>query len=429
MNPLRILILSVSTNLPCFLLCCLPLLPKLKCKRKTLYLIIAANVLGISLYYILREYFFPQYRWVDTVTILFFYVIYIYQYWKCFDVDLSKLIYVFLIVQAYSNILNIASKYLSVTLFPAEATMYAAPSYNMFILIFLTVSYPFMFYLLKYKMRPALDELSSRSFWQLCITPVLFFVIHMIYVNLFSRSNYQDKEMIAIYILIIIVGIIIYIVSLSTALDATKAARLKSEIESLQLQMEFQAQNYAQLIESIETSKKVQHDMRHHLAVINAYIENDEKQVLKDYLEQYMKQLPSDIDTPICSNYAVDAVVRHYLAALKDVEVDIDIKLRFTGVEGISDAVLCILFGNLIENSVNSILRQKSDHKFIHAECSVIADKFMIMVDNSCDEHELKKQGIGQRSIIAVAEAYQGTARFELKDHVYRNSVMLKLKG
>lgn len=429
MNPLRILILSVSTNLPCFLLCCLPLLPKLRFKRKTLYFIIVLNALGISLYYILREYFFPQYRSADTVTILIFYVIYIYQYWKCFDVDLSKLLYIFLIVQAFSNILNIAAKFLSVNLFPEEATMYAAPSYNMFLLIFLAVSYPFMYYLLKYKLRPALDELSSRSFWQLCITPVLFFVIHMIYVNMFSRSNYQDKEMIAIYILIVIVGTIIYIVSMSTALDATKAARLKSEMESLQHQMELQAQNYARLIESIETSKKVQHDMRHHLAVINAYIDRDEKQALRNYLEQYKKQLPSEADTPICSNYAVDAVIRHHLAALKGSKVDIDIKLRFTGVKGISDADLCILFGNLIENAVNSILCQKSDHKFIHAECSVIADKFMILVDNSCDEHELKKQGIGQRSIIAVAEAYEGTARFELKDHVYRNSVMLKLKG
>lgn len=428
MHIFRTFVLAIASNAPCFLLCCLPIMPKLRIKPKTLYVIIALNAMAISTYYIVRETFFWQYRWLDTEIILLFYVAYIYQYKKCFDVDFSKLLYIFLIVQAFSNILNIAAKYLSIIFYPEEAMVFVAPSYMVFLLILLVISYPFVFYLLKYKLKDALDELSSRSFRKLCITPILFFVIHMIYVNIFSQSEYQDTDMIAIYILIVIVGAIIYVVSLSTALDETKAARLKSDMESLQHQMELQAQNYAQLIESIETTKKVQHDMRHHLAVIRAYVDQDDKESLEAYLEQYTMQMPKDNESPICSNYVVDAVVRHHLSALKGMDVDIDIKLRFDGVHGISDADLCILFGNLLENAVNSILRQKSGNKFIHAECSVIADKFMILVDNSCDEHKLKKQGIGQRSVIAVAKAYEGTARFELSDHVYRNSVMLKLK-
>lgn len=427
-DSIRIVVSSFILNSPFYLLCCIPFLPKLRIKRKSLVILIILNVLGISAYYMLREYFFPQYRSIDSIIILLFYMFYMYEYKRCFDTDISKLAYVFLIVQAYSNILNIASKYVSAHFFPAEATVYAAFSYSIFLLIFTLFSYPFVYHLLKTKLQNALDMLPSRSFWQLCITPILFFAINMVYVNIFARSNFQDGEMFIIYILILIVGSIIYIVSLNTALDVTEATRLQSDMEFLQRQMALQAENYAHLIESIETTKKAQHDLRHHMAVIGAYVEQDDKSQLEKYLQQYARQLPKDNEIPICSNYAVDVVVRHHLAALKDVDVKLDIKLLFTDVRGISDADLCILFGNLIENSVNSILKQQSGKKFIHAECSVVADKFMIFVDNSCDQHHMQKHGIGQHSIIAVANAYQGSARFELKDNVYRNSVILKLK-
>lgn len=427
-DSIRIVISSFILNSPFYLLCCIPFLPKLRIKRKSLYTVIVLNVLGISAYYMVREYLFPQYRAMDTIVILFFYAFYMYEYKKCFDTDISKLAYVFLIVQAYSNIINIASKYLSAHFFPEEATIYAAPSYTLFLFAFTLLSYPFVYYLLKNKLQNALDELPSRSFWQLCITPILFFVINMIYVNIFARSNFQDGEMFVIYILILFAGSIIYIVSLNTALDAAEAAKLQSDMEFLQRQMALQAENYTHLIESIETTKKAQHDLRHHMAVIGAYVEQDDKAQLEKYLEQYARQLPKENDIPICSNYAVDAVVRHHLSALKNIDVKLDIKLRFTDVHGISDADLCILFGNLIENSVNSIVKQQAGKKFIHAECSVMADKFMIVVDNSCDQHHMQKHGIGQHSIMAVAKAYQGSARFELKDNVYRNSVILKLK-
>lgn len=428
-DSMRIVIATFVLNSPFYLLCCLPFLPKLLIKRKSLYILIILNVVGLSAYYMLREHFFPQYRWLDTVIIFVFYAFYMYEYRKCFDTDVSKLVYVFLIIQAYSNIINIASKFLSVNFFPQEATVYAAPSYTVSLFILTSISYPFMFYLLKNKLQMALEELSSKSFWQLCITPIVFFAINMIYVNIFARSNFQDVEMFVIYILILIAGCIIYIVSLNTALDATKAARMKSDMNSLQRQMELQAESYAHLIESIEATKKAQHDLRHHMAVIGAYVEQDDKSQLEIYLDQYRKQLPAENDSSLCSNYVVDAVVRHHLRVLKDMDVDIDMKLRFSDVRGISDADLCILFGNLIENSVNSIRKQQSGKKFIHAECTVIADKFMILVDNSCDQHHMKKHGIGQRSIMAVAKSYDGTTRFELKDNVYRSSVMLKLKG
>ena len=424
---LRILISSFILNSPLFFLCSIPFLPKLKIKRKSLYILILLNAFVISLYYLCREYFFPQYRSLDTFIMIAFYAFYMYEYKICFDVELSKLVYVLLIIQAYSNLINIASKYISVHFFPEEATIFAAPAYLLMIALLSGTSYPLLYYLLKNKLQEALDELPSRSFWQLCITPVLFFFINMIYLNLFAGSGFQDGQMFAIYILILIAGAIIYIISFCTALDTAKAARLKSDMESLQKQMELQAQSYAHLVESIEITKKTHHDIRHHIAVISAYVEQDDKLQLKKYLEQYMQQLPKENDGPICSNYAVDAVVRYHLSALKDIYVDVDIRLRFQGVQGISDADLCILFGNLIENSVNSVMKQKTKKKFIHAESSVMGDKFMILVDNSCDEHVMQKQGIGQRSIIAVAKAYQGTARFELKDNVYRNSIMLKL--
>lgn len=72
----------------------------------------------------------------------------------------------------------------------------------------------------------------------------------------------------------------------------------------------------------------------------------------------------------------------------------------------------------------NSVAGQKDGIKFITSRCSLSGSKLILTVDNSTDSGTAAV-GIGQQSVRAVAEKYQGGVRFDRKGSVYKSSVLL----
>lgn len=423
-DTIRIFVSGFLLNAPYYLLCCIPFYSKLRVKRHTLFTLIIATSVLVAIYYVLRNILYPYARWMDTFAVIIFYLAYFVQYMFCFRLSPPKLLYVFLVVQAYANMINIMAKYIDSHFFTKDSALFASWPYTLLQLGILFVTYPFLFRLLRKHLSVAYDDLSDKSFWQLCITPALFFLVNMIYTSVFVRYAFADFQILFVYLLVLVTGFITYFVTLRTALDAAKGARLAAENKNMEHQLALQAQGYLQLTQNIEQTRAARHDLRHHLAVMAAYIEQGDRDSLAEYLENYRISLPEDTIAPICGNYAVDTIVRHYLTGARESGAELDVKIMLPRNMGIPDTDLCIVFGNLFENAAISVARQKSGKKFITSRCSLTGSKLVLTIDNSADSGT-KAGGIGQQSVRAVAEKYQGGVRFEQKGSVYKSSVLL----
>lgn len=95
---------------------------------------IATTTLCVAAYYSLRAYFLPDMQWLDSIVIVIFYIIYMAEYIMSFRISLPKLLYIFMVVQAYSNIINVTAKYINVKIFPEHAEVIAAVPYSCIIL-------------------------------------------------------------------------------------------------------------------------------------------------------------------------------------------------------------------------------------------------------------------------------------------------------
>ena len=423
-DTIRIFVSGFLLNAPYYLLCCVPFYSKLRVKKHTLFTLITATTVLVAVYYVLRNILYPDARWMDTFAVVIFYLAYFAQYMFCFRLSPPKLLYVFLVVQAYANMVNITAKYIDSRFFTKDKALFASWPYTLLQLSILFISYPFLFRLLRKHLSVAYDDLSDKSFWQLCITPALFFLVNMLYTSVFIRYAFADFQILFIYLLVLVTGFITYFVTLRTALDAAKGARLAAENKNMEPQLSLQAQGYRQLTQNIEQTRAARHDLRHHLAVMAAYVEQGDRDSLAEYLENYRVSLPEDTSVPICGNYAVDTIVRHYLAGAQESGAELDIKITLPMNIGIPDTDLCIVFGNLFENAANSVAGQKDGIKFITSRCSLTGSKLVLTVDNSTDCGTMAG-GIGQQSVRAVAEKYQGGVRFERKGLVYKSSVLL----
>jgi sensor histidine kinase YesM len=104
----------------------------------------------------------------------------------------------------------------------------------------------------------------------------------------------------------------------------------------------------------------------------------------------------------------------------------------------VSDADLCIVFGNCVENAIEACQRAGGE-RFIRIKSIIIGDMLAVTIDNSFDgilnqnnnTYQSRKhngEGIGISSVKAVARKYGGDAKFESKANVFQASVILRVK-
>lgn len=425
LDAFRIFFFSFILNAPFYILCSLPFLSKLRVKRSVLFTMIILTTMLVALYYTLRNYFLPGQRGIDSIVVVFFYIIYMFEYLKAFDISFPKLFYIFLVVHAYSNILNITAKYLDVVIFLTPADIFSAWGYGFIYLLLIAITYPILYLFFKNRINDFIDSISDKQYWLLCITPILFFIINLVFSPVFIKYAFNDLLIFIIYLLILISGLIIYFVTILTSVNAASNARLESEMQNIEKQLKIQGQSYLKLRNNIEETRAARHDLRHHLAVMNGYIENNDREGLKEYLDSYIKILPSENEVPYCENYAINLLIKHYLSYLNNQDVVLDIEVSLPHKINISDSDLSIVFGNILENAVHGITNQSEGEKFLTLHCKRYHGKLVLTLDNSCDYRKIKKSGIGQQSVLAVAKKYHGTAKFESDGNVYKSSVIL----
>ncbi|MCI8442802.1 MAG: GHKL domain-containing protein [Provencibacterium sp.] len=214
-------------------------------------------------------------------------------------------------------------------------------------------------------------------------------------------------------------------------------ARLSYEIFLMEKQVEVQNRRYRLLSETSEQIRQQRHDLRHHIAVIQDFLENGETGELFSYLDTLSEKIPEEREQRLCENSAVNAVAVYYRqAALKAGIADCSIRLDIPEDIGrVPASELCVIIGNLLENATAAC---KGTEKPFIRMCSRTADGILtIALDNRFsfvkrgpDGSFLSSKpggGIGLASIRSVAEKYGGGCRFEAKDGVFASSVYLRL--
>jgi len=215
--------------------------------------------------------------------------------------------------------------------------------------------------------------------------------------------------------------------------------KLDFELSLMETQIEEQKKRQQVLLQNAEAVRLQRHDLRHQLAVIKSYSEEDNNGKLTEYLDTLIAQIPSEQKTIYCENPAVNAIVSHYAAIAEKNGIDCSIHLTVPEhLEQIADSSLCVIFGNLFENAIEACTRMTEGQKFIRLNSRLQYETLAITMDNSFNGTFEKQNdkllsskhadfGIGTSSIAAVAKQHGGAARFEADGFVFMSSVYVRL--
>lgn len=266
-------------------------------------------------------------------------------------------------------------------------------------------------------------------------------VLALIFTNSYLKSSVDSVFFLFCRISLLVCVFAIYYVLLQSleGLEQQAALRQRLIFESRLLEAQITEQKkYNQLMaEHAEEVRRQRHDLRHQPTAIRGLAGKDNPQ-LRTYIDSLLDAIPTAPQT-YCANQAVNAIVSRCAGIFKERGVDFTARLAVPAdTEQVSDAELCVIFGNLMENAVEACFRMTEGVKFVRLNSSLEHGILTITMDNSFDGQVKQEEGrfrsskrddfgVGLTSIQAVAKAHHGDARFEMDGQTFYSSVYLSV--
>lgn len=211
-----------------------------------------------------------------------------------------------------------------------------------------------------------------------------------------------------------------------------KEKEYQKENQLMKLNHRLLERNMELMEESVNESRRIRHDARHHNAVMAEYARLGQNEELLRYLKEYEREMDGDTQEAICANIAVNNILAAYTrkAEREQIKVTLDVELgRNLTIPSID---LVTILANAYENAIYGCIEVKKQSKerecFIRLMLKRKKNKLVILCSNTCRmETELQNGqpkpeftgGIGVLSIIKTAENFGGEYDFKNDNGVF----------
>ena len=386
--------------------------------------------------------YIPSYSlfWYPTVYVYFiFYLISLSIAFIlcCFAIKIGRfqLLYIFLILLSYDLIYSLIVSIIGTTEFivyfpfPVHLSSLLSAILNLIVLI---VAIPVIIVFMHMAVKPVI-AVNTPAWKYMWIFPAFSYLI--LRTNDYLYSDLISLRYLIALSLIFTVSLLVFYFSMRMIMQIDKNAKLTQSVAMTGQQLILMDEHYTTIQTHIAETKRAEHDMRHHLSVIQSYISTGDIKSLSDYLNKYLESLPGNKDITFCDNFAVNSVLQYYILMAKKESIEVDVQLEVPETMSIPDSDLCIIFGNTVENAIEAC-RRVDGERYIKIRSSLMENMFTIIIANSFDgttkkegdiymsqKHEGK--GIGISSVKAVVEKYGESAQFETNGNEFRATIIL----
>ena len=181
---------------------------------------------------------------------------------------------------------------------------------------------------------------------------------------------------------------------------------------------------------------------------IHAPAVGEEREITRMLMERYGLQMTLALlseSIPVynpekyCDNVVVGAALGFYIQTAREEGVKIRVRVQVPATNrDISDASLCVIFGNLLENAIEACRLVKGE-RFIKLSARVNGEMLFITMDNCSPGGSVQKsgglfasvkgagRGLGLSSVCSIAERHGGSARFRDENGVFQSEVCVRL--
>ncbi|WP_026395772.1 ATP-binding protein [Acetobacterium malicum] len=429
---------------PYFILAFIPVWNQLRYSKKTVITLGALCMLLNIVSVILIIEMVPKWNSLRFFHSVFFLLLYVGVYTAVVRGTPSKLVFIAFLVKSYADFIVSMAKFFEVSyLTYGLHRVYVQTSFsfyfNLFQCLVLMITYPLIWIFFRKKISHVMQT-HNKAWGYLWIIPLVYYIIFLAFGAM--NANLIAQWQFLIFNLVSFFGFyLIYYVVIEMLEQSEKNIILAESNEVIKQQLLFQSEYYKKFGECIEETRKGEHDLRHHLNTVLGLIQQQNEEKVESYIYELLGNRLNISDILYCGNDAVNAILGYYANICKQEGINFTIETIVPEDLEIDETDLCVVFGNVLENALEACRRITAGEQFIKLSSQFIGNKLYIVVDNPFSgEIRLKNgvylsqkreaaSGIGIISVLAIAKKYDGDARFEQADQLFRVSVVLANKG
>lgn len=430
---IQLILFEIFDVVPFVILAATPFRNKIRSRKAIVAFTVVLYVLGLirrSICYITPSY--------TVIFSILWSVLYLAVYYFVLRQPLYKLLFILVTILNYASLTTIIYNYIGSHLFlnTLKSNPYCL-EISLSIIIILAITFPFLFYWMKYKVSPLIETSENNSIWKtLWLVPVTFCIFF--YYNLYSSESILEfSSNIHNFIFSLIINAGLFFI-LSLILQLVEISMLNSRLLSEKHQLELQNFQFERLSERIEEAKQARHNMRQWITILQVYLKNEDTTQLRSYISQFCSSFSIDTSIVYCLYPPLNALINYYANLAAKQNIVFHAQVEYHNYTKIQDADLIVLFGNLLENAIEACNRQKTKERFIQLNVKRIKGYIIIALDNSFSGNikkdgdsfyssKRKGYGIGITSIRQITEKYHGTSNFKIEKNVFFASLALEI--
>ena len=295
-----------------------------------------------------------------------------------------------------------------------------------------------IFFLLRRYFVPSAREamaVSPRSLLLFGSLPVLFYIFAYA-TAIYSDLLYSGSQVVAEALPTI--GSLFYLF-FTTAYHRQLQARAQAELQgSLMAGQLKQAElEMISLRQAEVQAAAYQHDMRHHLTAINAFLDAGKPRQAENYIKQVRADIEAITPKRFCENELVNLLCSSFGARAERMGARLAVEAALPSSVSISDTELCALLSNGLENALNAVEKLEEDRRWVEFYCGVRLDKLLIEIKNPCTgqisfrdgvpESTQPGHGYGCRSIRTITQLHRGLCEFQAESGIFTLRVALPM--
>lgn len=366
-------------------------------------------------------------------------IVYFAFYFIAIKAHFGKILFTLLMLSNIANFVVMASKCIEGIFFLDFAHQSYRWTFSVVMIgVEMLVLIPLFFYV-KTTYTSAFEKEIGQSSWRfLWLIPATFYVVWYfhLYNNEMSSLEMALEASTTLFLFVInLGGLLVYhiVVCLINTMDANVTLTTQNH------ELAMQKLQYDNLQDRINEARQAKHDIRHHITIMDEYLNHKEYDKLHDYLQSYKKSLPDDSAFSFCSHYAVNALLLYFAQQAQKNKIDFDVTMAIPKTLNLPDNVLSVVLGNLLENALEACLEVTDRLPKITIKGKTEAGTIFFKIKNTYNGN-LKQdkngyylstkhngRGIGLASIRNIVKQYDGILEIEQKDDVFTVSLLLNI--
>ena len=317
---------------------------------------------------------------------------------------------------------------------------YFTPDTNIVMALIRIIGFPLVEYIIIKKLRKLYFEVqdSLEKGWGVFSLVAIVFYGMMLFMTAWPTLITERPKDMVVMLMILVLMPVMYLNIFQILSHQNRLHNIKREQELWQMQSVHMQRQIDQMAETEERIRMERHNLRHRLQTIDAMLQKEEVQEVRDYIHSVQKNLENPDEERYCKNAILNAVFSSYLKQAKNKGISVKTSLNISDELPIEVEALSVVIANALENAIHACEKLPEKERFIKCRC-IAEPQFMLQISNTFDGNiKLDEEGrplaakeghgIGTRSILAFCEKNHAMLDYKIEDNIFALRIVVQDK-